>query len=124
MGYLRQMYSYCSTTLDTFVTDDGVINITAQGFAGDPLLILLADNGATGSGSLPTVEVENLRTEKLKMSPWLRIQTFPGNLLSLCRLQPVVKQVQAMMACSMYGQMTLFVLPMSMLFDGTNSNVM
>ena len=52
--------------LDTFVTDDGVINITAQGFAGDPLLILLADTGATGSGSLPTAEVENLRTEEVE----------------------------------------------------------
>ena len=52
--------------LDSFVTDDGVINITAQGFAGDPLLILLADTGATGSGSLPTAEVENLRTEEVE----------------------------------------------------------
>ena len=52
--------------LESFVTDDGVINITAQGFAGDPLLILLADSGATGSGSLPTVEVENLRSGEVE----------------------------------------------------------
>lgn len=50
--------------LDTFVTDDGVIDITAEGFAGDPLLISLADRGVVGS--LPTVELENLRTGEIQ----------------------------------------------------------
>jgi hypothetical protein len=52
--------------LDSFVGDDGIIDIKALGFAGDPLLVLLADTGATGLGSLPTVEVENLRTEEVE----------------------------------------------------------
>ena len=49
--------------LDTFVNDDGVIDIKAQGFAGDPLLISLADNGVV---ALPVVELENLRTEEVQ----------------------------------------------------------
>ena len=49
--------------LDTFVTDDGIIDIKALGFAGDPLLVSLADNGVV---NLPTVELENLRTGEIQ----------------------------------------------------------
>jgi hypothetical protein len=45
---------------ETYVSDDGFIDIKVLGFAGDPLLISLADNGVVGT--LPTVELENLRT--------------------------------------------------------------
>jgi hypothetical protein len=44
---------------EDFVGDDGVIDITALGVAGDPLQVLLADIVV---GALPTVTIENLRT--------------------------------------------------------------
>ena len=52
--------------LDSFIGEDGVIDIRAEGFAGDPLLISLGDTGATALGVLPTAEVENLRTEEVE----------------------------------------------------------
>jgi hypothetical protein len=61
--------------LESFVSDDGVITINAEGFAGDPLLISLADTGATGAGSLPSVEVENLRSEETETITLLQDST-------------------------------------------------
>jgi MYXO-CTERM domain-containing protein len=58
--------SNTAPSLDEFVTDDGIILIKALGFAGDPVEVLLADTGATGSGELPAVEIENLRTEEVE----------------------------------------------------------
>jgi MYXO-CTERM domain-containing protein len=50
-------------SLDEFVSDDGLITIKALGFAGDPVEVLLADDGVV---DLPTVEIENLRTEEVE----------------------------------------------------------
>lgn len=52
--------------LETFISDDGIIDIKALGFAGDPLLITLGDTGATSLAALPTVVVENLRTGEVE----------------------------------------------------------
>ena len=53
--------------LDTFVNADGIIDIKALGFAGDPLLVSLADIDAS-VGGLPTVKIENLRTGEFEES--------------------------------------------------------